>query len=218
MNVYYSALPFTPRGTALFRTYKDRFSRALKVITGTENTWTPLIAVLQGHSQSVRSVAFSTDSLRLASASDDHTVQLWDGQTGAHIATLEDHQDSVHSVIFSADGSRLASVSGDGTVRLWDGVTGIHITTLETPSTSSPSLQSPNWHFPRPTARVTYSADGSRLAVGFHNQVLLWDIWAGVLIGTLGGHSGSVNSIIFSVDGSRVASASDDETHQQNGS
>jgi WD40 repeat protein len=92
--------------------------------------WDPLLAVLHGHSDWVWSVTFSFDGSRLASASSDKTVQLWDGATGASIATLEGHSERVLSVTFSSDGSRLASASSDKTVRLWDGATGAPISSL----------------------------------------------------------------------------------------
>jgi hypothetical protein len=123
MHVYYSALSFTPKSTALFCTYKKRFPGALEVISGTENTWTPLIAVIaiiRDFASEVY-VAFSADSSRLASLSNRRGAQLWDAQTGAHIATLESHSADTHSLIFSADGSRLVSASYDGMARLWDG-------------------------------------------------------------------------------------------------
>src|SRR6266849_2344283 len=112
MHIYYSALPFTPYNTALFRTYNASDTGTIKVVSGVEAGWNPLIAVLRGHSGHVVAVAFAADNSRLASASWDKTVRLWDGKTGAHIATLE-LSDYANSVTFSADGSRLASASHD---------------------------------------------------------------------------------------------------------
>jgi tetratricopeptide (TPR) repeat protein len=65
-------------------------------------------------------VAFSPDGARLASASQDQTVKVWDAATGQELCTLKGHTESVHGVAFSPDGARLASASRDGTVAVYD--------------------------------------------------------------------------------------------------
>ena len=59
------------------------------------------------------SVAFSPDGKRLASASEDQTVKVWDATSGQETLTLKGHTDWVLSVAFSPDGKRLASASED---------------------------------------------------------------------------------------------------------
>jgi WD40 repeat protein len=65
-------------------------------------------------------VTFSPDGTRLASASRDQTVKVWDLATYQELISLKGHTDTVRGVAFSPDGTRLASASSDGRVRVWD--------------------------------------------------------------------------------------------------
>ena len=74
---------------------------------------------LQGHTDSVNSVAFSPDGRHIVSGSGSHerSIRLWDAQTGGQVGNpLHGHTFSVSSVAFSPDGRHIVSSSFDSTI------------------------------------------------------------------------------------------------------
>jgi WD40 repeat protein len=65
-------------------------------------------------------VSFSPDGQRVATASWDLTIRIWDGRTGQETLTLSGHTLHINSVRFLSGGHQLISASGDQTIRLWD--------------------------------------------------------------------------------------------------
>lgn len=88
------------------------------------------LTFLTGHTGSVLSIAYSPDSLTLASGSEDKTIRFWDTHTGTHKFTLRKHKESITALAFSPDGNTLISGSADGTVHVWDAHTGNRKSTL----------------------------------------------------------------------------------------
>jgi len=75
-----------------------------------------------GHSDYVNSVAYSPME-RCWHPQFDHTVKLWNANTGALIATCAGHSNAVKSVAFAPNGKFFASAGDDRLIQLWDAQT-----------------------------------------------------------------------------------------------
>src|SRR5262249_5688010 len=74
--------------------------------------------LLKGHTDWVRTVAFSPDGKKVATGST--TVRLWDPATGKELALLTDEGEA-RALAFASDGKTLASGgTGSSGARLWD--------------------------------------------------------------------------------------------------
>ena len=150
----------------------------------------------------VLGVAVSPDGHRIVSGLYDHTLRLFNVDTGQPIGQpLVGHTDAVESVAFSPDGHRIVSGGDDHTVRLWNADTGQPIGGALTGHGDI-------------VGAVAFSPDGHRVAsASGDHTVRLWNADTGQPIGgPLTGHTNWVNSVSFSPDGHRIASASDDHT------
>ena len=110
---------FSPDGQLLATT--DGAFSDCPVLLRETSRYTPLRA-LRGHTALVRDMAFSPDGKRLASASDDRSVKVWDTGTGLALLTIRRAGFEPRSVAFSPDGYLLAAASGgpNGKVLIWD--------------------------------------------------------------------------------------------------
>ncbi|KAI1621217.1 hypothetical protein EDD37DRAFT_659562 [Exophiala viscosa] len=124
LQVYGSALMFSPIGSLIRGLFKHEESNWIVIQPPMRDGWSACLQTLEGHSGLVNSVTFSHDSTRLASASNDGTIKIWDAGSGACLHTLKNHSAFVNSVTFSHDSARLASASFDHMIKIWDAGSG----------------------------------------------------------------------------------------------
>jgi len=105
--------------------------------------------LLQGHANSVASLAFSPDGSLLASGSQDSTLRLWSTTDWTEVARMEGFKGSISSLAFSPDGRYLATGSLGCTAQIWNVQSHERVALIETG---------------RAVYAVDYSPDGAYVA------------------------------------------------------
>ncbi|MBI2929559.1 MAG: WD40 repeat domain-containing protein, partial [Verrucomicrobia bacterium] len=156
----------------------------------------------------IRTLAFSSDGLTLATAGDDQKVHTWSAESGFAVDTLQGHAGAVRGVSFLPTGP-LASIA-DQTALIWN-LAGDW--TLErviaSGDAASPISDRVN--------ALAFSPDGTLLATGSGEpsrggEIKLWRIESGELAQELKNpHSDAVLALDFSPDGKSLASGAADK-------
>jgi WD40 repeat protein len=180
------------------------------------------------HSHTINSIAFAPDSRMLATASDDHTVALWDMDGDRPVVKHRLPHPDVTSVAFCPGAAPLLASVGDGVVALWNTQTG-------QPEDEHPDMPqswarsaafSPDgatlaiadadgyvhlWSVPgrqwtgkltteayQDSGDMAFSPDGTYLAVTDERIIQIWDVNSREAVAHLPGHSNSVEALAFS--------------------
>ncbi|HRX84106.1 MAG TPA: protein kinase [Phycisphaerae bacterium] len=197
-------------------------------------------ATFRGCTSHLVALTFSPDGLRLLSASDGGTLRVWEVATGREIRAYQPGR-AVRFAAFVADSVRVRWTGAEATaITVWDTDTGECSQRLFAELARMPGRSvSADGRFAVITTsggnRLVRIADGAPALPGPVGEAFafgpkglatrfvdidpaapctlrVWDLAAGTQVGTLRGHTGrTVYDIAFTVDGSRVLSAGDDQ-------
>lgn len=153
---------------------------------------------LHGHSHHVEDVIVSSDGQFALSGSWDYSLRLWDLSTGSTSRTFIGHKKDVMSIAFSADNRQIVSASRDKTIRIWN-------TLGECKLEFGPDQSGhTDW-----VSCVRFSPDQVTpmvVSCGWDKKIKVWDLTSCKLKCDLVGHTGYINTISVSPDGSLCAS------------
>jgi WD40 repeat protein len=156
-----------------------------------------LMHALGGHLDTVSGIAFTPDSTKIASASFDKTVRVWEVKSGKLIHTYSGHSDSVYAVAFSPDGAWFATASKDRTGRIVETATGKGLLTLS--------------GMDQEVMAVAVRPDGQQVVTsGLETQLSWWDSKTAERLKRVGGPGVAVHELAFDQKGTVCAVAGGD--------
>jgi guanine nucleotide-binding protein subunit beta-2-like 1 protein len=157
---------------------------------------------LTGHSHFVQDVVISSDGQFAMSASWDSTLRLWDLNKGTTTRRFVGHEKDVLSVAFSIDNRQIVSGSRDKSVKLWNTLGECKYSITEDGHNGWVSC-----------VRFSPSTKNNLIVSGGWDKVVkVWSLGNCKLQTNLVGHTGYINSITVSPDGSLCASGGKDGT------
>jgi len=169
-------------------------------ITREEGNYGYAQRALKGHNHFVSDVVISSDGQFALSGSWDGTLRLWEISTGKTTKRFIGHSKDVLSVAFSFDNRQIVSGSRDRTIKLWNTLGECKFTIQEDGHSEWVSCVR---FSPSAAAPVVVSA-------GWDKAVKVWNLTNCKLRTTLAGHTGYVNTVTVSPDGSLCASGGKD--------
>lgn len=150
-----------------------------------------------GHTDEIRSVAFSQDGRYAVSGGLDLTVRVWDLQ-GKEEFILRGHTKQIWTVAFHPNNRQVFSASWDATARLWDVKSG---------------QEGKRYTHGKDVNGLAVSRDGSMLLTGCDDgSAYLWRVANGEEMKRYPGFSNYVYGVAFAANGRYIAAGSNDKS------
>jgi WD40 repeat protein len=165
-----------------------------------------LLKIFSGHSWSfngrIFDLAFSSDSVFLASCSQDGNVKLWDTKSGGELklkCPITRNGIPVYAIASSPTDDFLVTGDKEGGIKLWSFLSGQEMKEFKIQGHTAQ------------VNSIKFSPNGKLLASGDKTGSLkIWSLKDGSEVKHIKAHEKAIQSISFSSDGKTIASASDD--------
>jgi len=165
------------------------------------------------HTKEVERILTTTHSNRVVSCGDDDLMKIWDSKTGGCRESIKTSIEPVFPVAIAPQSNAIVSGSMGqivGRMRLMGGLDSGIVTIWEI-ETGKPSKLLRGHKMP--VASVAVSLLEDRIASGgFGGELHLWDFRTGECLRSLEGHKETVRLLAFSRDGTKLVSATANET------
>ena len=156
----------------------------------------------QGHSFDISTICYSPDGSIISSGSHDGKIKLWDTANSACIITFTEHVSRVSDLKFVPNKNNvLVSCSYDGTVRAYDLIKYRNFRIMTTPT-------------PCQLNCLAVDFSGEIICAGGMDpyNVYVWSLKSGDLIDILGGHTGPISCMAYSMTKDLLVTGSWDKT------
>lgn len=124
---------------------------------------------LDGHSDDVSTVIFTSDNQHLISASWDKTLIIWSVRTGNQLRTFRGHTEDVLGCSLTSDDTRLLSSCSGGNIKIWSVDTGVCEVTI---------FCAPYFH------KIKFCNRDLHIIIAGNRKIQLWTV-AGKLVRTV---------------------------------
>ena len=157
------------------------------------------LAIMKGHTRSVRFCAASANGKNLVSVSWDTTIRVWRGTDGSFVSVLKSggRNTPINCLSFHPEGQLIAVGCWDSTLKIWDTFNKKKLKTLKGHASSVQSC--------------LYLKSGQHIvSASLDGDVRIWSARTGITVGTINGHAGPITSLAFSSNGDHLITASND--------
>ncbi|KAL6693305.1 WD40-repeat-containing domain protein [Trichoderma pleuroticola] len=160
-----NTLLFHPKSSIARQEFLAEKFTELIVPPATDDQWSPVAHLIQGHSDYVRCCAFSGDGKQLFSGSDDGSIRIWNTEIGNLQHKIPAFNHYVYLIALSSKG--LLAASDHRNLKIWNTNTN---TLVEIPD--GINLMGTSRH----VEDLAFSLDGSMLAVASASTVVIWNL------------------------------------------
>ncbi|KAJ6545263.1 WD40-repeat-containing domain protein [Mycena capillaripes] len=199
LQVYQSALPFTPHDTLLYQTYAPEEAQSPHLLRGLLADWSPCFATMGGAHGRILAAAYSHDGSLFAVGYKLPFVTIHAASTGAVQFTLENPApQEVTSLAFLPGDKYIISATNTGIILQWSILTTSIVCSYE-------------GHLSSATCIALSATVPTRMASGsLDTTIRLWDLQTAQCTSVLSCSGSSVHAVAYTPDGTRLLSGSED--------